>query len=414
MSSPDTPAIVAVNGREYRWPARPVVVVCVDGSEPDYIEVGIRGGHLPALAAMRGRGLSDIAYAALPTFTNPNNLSIVTGAPPAVHGVGGNYFYDRESDSEVMLNDPRFLRAETILAAFLRAGARVAAVTAKDKLRRLLGKGIEGALCFSAERADRTTAAEHGIDDALGFVGLPLPDVYSAELSAFVLAAGVRVVERFRPDLVYLSTTDFIQHKYAPDEQGAIAFYRMLDAELGRLDALEVNLVVTADHGMKAKADSAGRPRVVYVETWLEQRYGKGAGRVILPITDPYVRHHGALGSFCTVHLRDDLEAAAVARALMELRGVELALSAAEACALLELPADKMGEVVVFADAEYTLGRTPEHHDLSAVMDRPLRSHGGLREREVPFLTNRPVEGVAAERRLRNYDAFLIGCNHMP
>src|SRR5262249_6290860 len=156
----------------------------------------------------------------VPSFTNPNNLSIVTGVAPAVHGICGNYFYDRDSDAEVMMNDPKFLRAGTIFQAFQAEGARIAIVTAKDKLRRLLGHGLAigpaRAICFSSELADQATLAEHGIDRVLDLVGMPLPGVYSAELSAFVLAAGVALMRRDRPDLMYLSTTDYIQHKHAP------------------------------------------------------------------------------------------------------------------------------------------------------------------------------------------------------
>ena len=173
---------ITVNGRTYRWPARPLVVVCVDGCEPDYLAQAFLAGAMPFLASAASRGASLLGAAVIPSFTNPNNLSIVTGAPPAVHGICGNYFWDREAGAEVMMNDPKYLRCGTILAAFAEAGASVAVVTAKDKLRRLLGHGMRGT-CFSSEQADRTTRAEHGIDDALGFVGLPLPSVYSAALS---------------------------------------------------------------------------------------------------------------------------------------------------------------------------------------------------------------------------------------
>ncbi len=131
-----------------------------------------------------------------------------------------------------MMNDPKYLRADTILAALAGAGARVAVVTAKDKLRRLLGHGMRG-ICFSSEKADETTEAEHGLDDALGLVGRPLPSVYSADLSEFVFAAGVALMERVRPDVTYLSTTDYVQHKHAPGTPEANAFYRMMDGYLG-------------------------------------------------------------------------------------------------------------------------------------------------------------------------------------
>src|SRR6185503_3824276 len=178
-----------------------VVVVCVDGCEPDYVTRAVQAGVAPWFGDVMAKGTALVVDAVVPTFTNPNNLSIVTGAPPSVHGICGNYFYDRDADVEVMMNDPKYLRSDTILAAFSRAGASLAVVTAKDKLRRLLGHGMRG-VCFSSEQADRTTVDEHGLADALGLVGLPLPSVYSAALSEFVFAAGVKLMESARPDVM--------------------------------------------------------------------------------------------------------------------------------------------------------------------------------------------------------------------
>src|SRR5205823_13967706 len=248
---------IAINGRTYAWPPRPLVVVCVDGCEPDYIEQAFRAGAMPFLASAAAEGTRLLGACVVPSFTNPNNLSIVTGVPPAVHGICGNYFWDREAGAEVMMNDPKYLRCDTLLAAFSRAGASVAVVTAKDKLRRLLGHEMTG-ICFSSEKADQTTKGEHGIEDVLRLVGLPLPDVYSAALSEFVFAAGVKLMESVRPDLMYLSTTDYVQHKHAPGTPEANAFYRMMDGYLARLAALGATVALTADHGMNAKTDGAG------------------------------------------------------------------------------------------------------------------------------------------------------------
>ena len=206
---------VTVNGRSYRWMDRPLVVVCVDGCEFDYIRRAVAAGVAPCLAACSQPGAAFEVDCVVPSFTNPNNLSIVTGVPPSVHGICGNYFYDREAGAEVMMNDPKYLRCGTVLAAFAAAGAKVAVVTAKDKLRALLGKDLRG-ICFSAEKADTCTLQANGIEGVLGLVGRPLPSVYSADLSEFVFAAGVKLLRAQRPDLMYLSTTDYVQHKAAP------------------------------------------------------------------------------------------------------------------------------------------------------------------------------------------------------
>jgi len=405
-----TERTIEVNGRRYRWPGRPLVVVCVDGCEPDYVHRAVDAGVAPYLASLLTRGTSLIADAVVPTFTNPNNVSIVTGVPPAVHGICGNYFYDREAGVEVMMNDPRYLRAGTILAAFARAGARVAVVTAKDKLRRLLGHGLRG-ICFSSEAADRTTEAEHGIADALALVGLPVPDVYSAALSEFALVAGERLMATARPDVMYLSTTDYVQHKHAPGTTAANGFYAMLDHRLAALDGLGATVAVTADHGMSGKTDGAGAPRVIYLQERLDGWLGPGRSRVILPITDPYVAHHGSLGSFATVYLPPDAPGDAEAR-LAALDGMELVLGREAACARFALPPDRLGDVVVISRRDTVIGTSRDRHDLSG-LDAPLRSHGGLAEQAVPLLVSRPASGLDPGARPRNYDVFDIALNRV-
>src|SRR5471032_687584 len=307
----ETPVSIEMNGRSYNWMRRPVVVVCVDGCAYEYLEMAAAAGVAPFLGKLLRPGTSLKGECVVPSFTNPNNLSIVTGVPPAVHGISGNYFFDPQANggkgAEVMMNDPAYLRAGTILAAAVQRGEKVAVVTAKDKLRRLLGWQLDG-ICFSAEKADAATLAENGIENVLELVGKPVPDVYSAGLSEFVFAAGVRLAETRKLDLMYLSTTDYVQHKCAPGTDGANAFYAMMDGYLARLNELGAVIVLTADHGMNAKHDAAtGEPNVVYLQDWLDETIDvqdrDHAARVILPITDPYVVHHGALGSFATIYL---------------------------------------------------------------------------------------------------------------
>jgi phosphonoacetate hydrolase len=410
-----TPSSVTVNERSYAFPKAPVVVVCIDGSEPDYMEEAVAAGRMPWLKAALPGGADLRADCVVPSFTNPNNLSIVTGQPPRVHGICGNFFYDPAKDEEVMMNDPAYLRAPTLFAAFQKAGARVAVVTAKDKLRRLLGNGLTmtagEAVCFSAEKADEATVAENGIDGLLELVGRPVPNVYSADLSEFVFAAGVKLMETMRPDLMYLSTTDYIQHKHAPGTEGANDFYAMMDGYFARLDAAGAIVVLTADHGMNAKHGADGQPNVLYLQSALDDLLGEGKARTILPITDPYVVHHGALGSYATVYLPKDADAAAVAGFIEGLEGVERVLTREEAAREFELPSDRIGELVVVTEKTRAVGTRPDRHDLSG-LDVPLRSHGGVSEQRVPLVVNRPVKGLEG-RRLRNFDAFDIALNHV-
>lgn len=405
-----TTETIEVNARNYRWMSRPVVVVCVDGCEPAYLDAAVAAGVAPYLARMMKTGANLLADCVVPSFTNPNNLSIVTGAPPAVHGICGNYFFDRELGEEVMMNDPKYLRAGTVLAAFADAGAKVAVVTAKDKLRKLLGNHMKG-ICFSSEKADQVTMAENGIDDVLDLVRMPVPSVYSAELSEFVFACGVRLMETRRPDLMYLSTTDYVQHKAAPGSAAANSFYAMMDRYLAQLDELGATIVLTADHGMNDKHDSDGKPNVIYLQDVLDGWYGVDKARVILPITDPYVVHHGALGSFATVYAPDEATAAQWILRIQDVPGMESVLSRAEAAKRFELPPDRIGDIVVVSERHTVIGTSASRHDLSA-LEVPLRSHGGVSEQRVPLICNRPVNGIASSRRLRNFDALDLALNH--
>ena len=401
---------LSVNGREYHKPAQPVVVVCVDGCEPDYITQAIQAGVAPFMKKLLEKGTSLLGDCVVPSFTNPNNLSIVTGAPPSVHGICGNFFLDMAAGQEVMMNDPAYLRAGTILAAFSKAGASVAVVTAKDKLRSLLGHEMDG-ICFSAEKADQATVANGGIANVLELVGKPVPSVYSADLSEFVFAAGVRLMETRRPDLMYLSTTDYVQHKCAPGTEGANAFYAMMDGYLAQLDALGAVIAITADHGMSPKTDALGRPQVVFLQEVLDALDGGTANRVILPITDPYVVHHGALGSFATVYLAPGVDVAETAATLQRVVGIEQVLTRAEAAEKFELPPDRIGDLIVVSDHLTVLGTRAKEHDLTG-LTVPLRSHGGVSEQKVPLLFNRQLQHLDPTRRLRNFDIFDLALNH--
>ena len=414
------PRSVLVNQRSYRLPTQPTVVVCVDGCDPEYIAQAVAAGAMPWMGRTLATGTALVADCVVPSFTNPNNLSIVTGAPPSVHGICGNYLFDVASGCEVMMNDPKWLRAPTILAALSTAGQRCAVITAKDKLRRLLGFGMAG-ICFSSEKADTATELDNGITGVVGLVGMAVPDVYSAELSEFVFAAGLKLMQRQggRPDLVYLSTTDYIQHKHAPGTAGANAFYGMMDRYLGQLDALGCIIALTADHGMNAKTGLDGQPDVVYLQDlldgWLGVAAGASAARVILPITDPYVVHHGALGSFATVYLPSNLQSstdvAALAERLAARRGIEGVFTREQAAAHFELPADRIGDLVVVSERSTVIGTSAARHDLSA-LEVPLRSHGGTAEQRVPLILNRAIAGLDLQRRWRNFDAFDLALNH--
>jgi phosphonoacetate hydrolase len=394
-------AAVELNHVSYRWPTRPVVVICIDGGDPAYLERGLRDGIVPTVDRFMRTGFSATAQGTIPSFTCPNNMSIATGAPASVHGISGNFYLDPDSGAAVVMTGPELLRSDTILGRFSRQGARVVSITAKDKLRQQLGKDFAmdgGSINFSAQCADECRRDVHGIEDVLRLVGMPLPDMYSMELSLFVLEAGVRLLERQRPDLMYLSLTDYVQHKYAPGEPEADRFYRALDAMFARLDALGAVVALTADHGMNDKSRPDGSPNVIWLQDHLDRALGSGRTIVICPITDRFVGHHGALGGFVRVYCRGGVTRREVMQHIDGLAGIEAVLEKEDAARRFELPLDREGDIVVISDRATCVGAAQADHDLSGLAGHRLRTHGGVSEGRVPFILNRPLNRAYAER----------------
>ena len=401
----------SANGITYNPPAKPIVVICIDGSADEYLDVTAANGRLPHLQQMSKNGYRGMVRGALPSFTNVNNSSIVTGVSPAVHGISGNFFYDAAKDQEVMMNSSEYLRAETLLAAAANAGRKVAVVTAKEKLRDILSYKLTG-MAFSAEKANLAKKDTHGIDDVEKVVGHPTPAIYSADASLFVLRAGVALIQQGLADFLYLSLTDYMQHTYAPEAEESLAFYEAMDAEIGKL--IEAGAVVgaTADHGMNAKVKADGTPNVIFVEDILEAQFGDKF-RVICPITDPYVKHHGALGSYVVVHVNDKSIISEVKNWLSIQPGITEVHDKSTATRLLEQPEDRIGDLVVLSARDVVVGRRPKYHDLSA-LDGTLRSHGGRYEEMVPLIVSHPLNKayqMKASGDPRNFDVFDFTVN---
>jgi len=393
-------------------------VVCIDGGDPAYLQRYLAEGAIPNIARFMKQGFSTVAEGTVPSFTCPNNMSIITGTPASQHGISGNFYLDTRTGEAVVMTGPELLRGDTILAQFARAGARVVSITAKDKLRKQLAKNLDvsrGNVSFSSEFATRCTLAENGIKDVLDFVGMAQPDMYSMELSLFVLEAGIKLLQRDRPDLLYLSLTDYVQHKYAPHEPEAKRFYQELDRRFGRLTELGAVVALTADHGMNDKADAEGRPNVIWLQDILDRELGKGDTRVICPITDAFVAHHGALGGFVRVWCQGRAGPKEVMAAIHGLPGLESVLDKATACRVHDLPADREADVVVISTADVCIGGSEAQHDLSGLEGRRLRTHGGVSEARVPFILSEPLNDAyklkAGAAVLKSYQIFDFALN---
>jgi len=401
----------SVNGKTYSPPAKPVVVICMDGSADEYLDTTMLHDRMPNLKKMALQGYRGMVRGALPSFTNVNNSSIVTGVSPAVHGICGNFFYDTAKDQEVMMNSSEYLRAETLLAAAANAGRKVAVVTAKEKLRDILSYKLKG-IAFSAEKADQAKQETHGIENAEQVIGHKTPAIYSAEASLFVLRAGVALIENGMADFLYLSLTDYMQHTYAPDTEESLAFYEAQDIELGKMLELGAVIGATADHGMNAKVKQDGTPNVLFIETMLTEKFGTGF-RVICPITDPYVKHHGALGSYVVVHIDDTSKINEVKNWLAVQPGITEVYDKETGCRVLEQPADRTGDLFVLSARDVVVGKTAAHHDLKA-LDGTLRSHGGRYEEMVPLVVSHPLNErykMKTQGDPRNFDVFDFAVN---
>ena len=409
---------VHVNGTDYRWPLRPVVVVCIDGGDPEYLRQFLADGSIPHIAQFVKEGYASVADGSMPSFTCPNNMSIITGTPTSKHGISGNYYLDTATWKPVVMTGPELLRGDTIITKFAEAGAKVVSITAKDKLRKQLAKGLDcskGHVSFSTEFVERCTMAENGIENALEWLGMEKPGMYSMELSLFVLEAGIKLLQERRPDLLYLSLTDWVQHKWSPQEADARRFYQKLDDCVGRLAALGATVALTADHGMSDKSNEAGEPNVIWLQDILDAKFGKDETIVICPITDAFVGHHGSLGGFVRVWSRGKVSARQIIDHIAGIDGIELALDREAVCRMFDMPPDREGDVAVISRQDVCIGASAGNHDLSGLKGHRLRTHGGVSEAKVPFIVNKPLNDAyrlkAAGMTLKSYQIFDFAIN---
>lgn len=407
-------AQIEVHGRTFNFPTKPTVAVCVDGFDPEYLEQGIKDDILPNLESFIKNGFHETAKCVIPSLTNPNNTSIVTGAPISKHGIAGNYFLDPETWEEEMIVDDSQLIGPTILELMSKQGVRVAAVTAKDKLRKILQHELKNAICFSAEKAASCTLAENGIANVEAWLGQKQPSQYSGTLSMFVIDAGIKLLEEGRADLYYLTLSDYIQHKHAPGSPESNDFLIALDKKLGRLVELGAQVAVTGDHGMSAKSKADGSPNVLYVEDALREKWPDVKSRVICPITDPFVKHHGALGGFVRVYVHPKDNLSEKIEYCNSLPQVEVAMSAEQAVKTFELMLEREGDFVVISKSDAVVGSRHDEHDLSNLGNHSLRTHGGLSEQHIPLIMSRPIKDPEAVkgREWRNFDIYDLLLNH--
>lgn len=334
------------------------VVACLDGLDPAYLAAT----ETPGWNRIADYGNAGVCQDLVPSLTNVNNVGIVTASFPERNGVTGNTYYDPERDEQAYMNAPSHLRCQTELQRRADQDETVAALVAKDKLVGMVGQGC-----------DIAASAENPPDWLAATVGEP-PGIYSGGASAWLLDAAVHVLDERDPDVLYVSTTDVIPHKHAPEESAAKQWVSELDADLAALDERSDALVATADHGMNRKSVC------VDLESVLE-REGHDA-EVVRLITDEHTYHHRNLGGAAYVYLRD--ESADAIAWLDDLDGVEEVVPADETAERFRLPADAIGDALVLGTASSVFG--PVEEGVRSSVD--LRSHGSHHERRVPYVAS--------------------------
>lgn len=357
------------------------IIVCLDGCAPEYIE----RSDTPNLDALGREGFKTIGSAVVPTVTNVNNTTIVTANYPEVHGITANYYRDAASGREVYMESSEFLLAETMFRNVSRHGGKAAVLTAKDKLKALIGDGAD-----VAESAEKAPA---WLVDRLG----PPPPVYSIEINHWLFRAAAEVLRRESPDLLYVTTTDYVTHMHGPEDERAQWNMNRLDGLLGELmnAAPEVEIVVTADHGMNPKSRALDLDRILHAAGI--------RGWAVPIIKDRYVVHHRNMGGAAYVYLEDAGAMAEAFAVLHGLFGVESVMAGPEAARIFHLHPGRVGDLFVLADVQTVFGTLSAEEE-----EVKIRSHGSVHEHEIPIYAFGPGPVSVRPRSNREVSSWIF------
>ena len=348
------------------------LIVQIDGCDPAYLAAA----ETPTLDRIAREGFYQTGLGVVPSVTNVNTVSLVTGAFPEVHGVCSNYYIDPHTKEGRYVESAEDVRCPTLFERLPERQSLVMVV--KEKLLRLVGRG-----------AHMSLTAEQPPAELVAALGEPA-DIYSAEINYWLLDACRLLLERNQADLIYLATSDWVFHTFAPEDAEAKEYLENLDSRLERLleTRPDLELYVTADHGMNAKR------RALNPALSLRQQ---GLESTLVPIIkDRYVVHHQNLGGAAYLYLADAGEVTAGRDVLLEIEGVEEVITREEAAARFHLPADRIGDLMILGDIHTVFGELP-----SAAQEVALRSHGGLHEQQVPIYGyNASVDPAAVEYHL--------------
>jgi len=340
------------------------LVFLIDGFDPDYI----RSTTLPCLAALMKGGASTLdGQGVLPSLTNVNHVSLLAGTYPERHGLCANFYFDRGTGAEVFMDQVAFVREPLFFERVKALGWPTALVTAKEKLTRLLRRGLD--LCVDMASAPADLVAKVG----------PAPDIFSMEINLWVLEMAREVAARHAPRLFYVATTDYPEHKLSPGHPEMQRYLRDADELIGQIvetyDLARDLVVLTADHGMNAKLWSASPVR------YLAQAGIRARGVPL--IRDGLYAHHRDLGGALYLYLENPGQTDRARELLAGAPGIDTVVTRSEAAAL-RLPRERVGDLICFGQREWALGVWDEGDP--ARSEEGLRSHGSSHEQMIPMV----------------------------
>jgi phosphonoacetate hydrolase len=340
-----------------------LVVALVDGLGLDYYGKS----PMPVLHQMAGEGFFRQVKAVAPTVTNVNNVSVCCGSWPDEHGISANSYFDRATGLPVYMNAADLIRTDTIFQQAKKLGVQSALLTSKRKTVELFHK--DTLLALAAEAPPASFAERYG----------PPPDIYSSEINEWLWRVAVDLLWT-RPEIgvIYVHTTDYPMHVWAPGEEGSILHLAKMDELLGaaKKAAPDAAFFITADHGMNAKRRCWDLARACAAQ-------GTPVRFALSPERDYYIKHHRNFAGSGWVWLEEPKDLNAVREICGSLAGVEEVITREEAVQRFRLPGEYIGDLMVLGDRDTVFGDLETEEE---ALPDSYRAHGSLYEADVPLI----------------------------
>jgi predicted AlkP superfamily pyrophosphatase or phosphodiesterase len=326
----------------------------------------VRSTAGPRLRALARGGWSRSLRPPFPAVTCTSQASMLTGLPPAGHGVVGNGWYLPELSEVVfwrqsnrLVSGPRVwetararrpeLRVAKLFWWFNMYSTADVSVTPRPEYP-ADGRKIPGIYTQPASLRSR-------LEESLGPFPLfrfwgPAADLSSTR---WIADAALDVLARERPDLmlVYLPHLDYVLQKHGPEHPLAAEHVDQVDAEAGRLvDAAHAQgmaVLVVSEYGIGPVSTVVYPNRVLRREGWLTALWQSSVGETLdagasraFAVCDHQVAH---------VYVADPADVPALAARLGDLPGVGRVLHGA-ALAEAGLGHARAGSIVLEAEPQ--------------------------------------------------------------